>query len=187
MREVGFKRYLVEQMALRPGMCVLDLGCGTGTLTIMIKGSHPDVEVMGLDADPAVLATAQEKAARAGVPVRFELGLATSLPFADSYYDRVVSSLVFHHLTMPHKQLALVEVRRVLRPGGEVHILDFGKPYNLYTRLAAAIMRRFEETAEQLAGRLPALLAQSGFADVQTVRRFTTVFGPLASLKGLNP
>lgn len=185
MRETGFKRYLVEQMALRPGMRVLDLGCGTGTLTIMIKASHPDVEVIGIDGDPAVLTIAAGKATRAGVSIQWDSGLAYDLPYSEGSFDRVVSSLVIHHLAAPDKQRAFLEVLRVLRPGGELHILDFGKPHNLYTRLAAAVMRHFEETAEQLDGRLREMLIRSGFTDLNEVRHFTTIVGPLVSLKAV--
>lgn len=67
MREAEIKRFLVEQMAIRPDMHVLDLGCGTGTLTIMIKQLHPNVEVTGIDGDPEVLAIAREKVDRADI------------------------------------------------------------------------------------------------------------------------
>lgn len=187
MREAGFKRSLVEQMALHPGMCALDLGCGTGTLTIMIKQFHPDVEVTGIDGDPDVLAIAREKAAEVGVSVQWDSGMAYDLPYAASSFDRVVSSLVIHHLTMPDKQRTFIEVLRVLRPGGELHILDFGKPYNLYTRLAAAVIRHFEETAAQLDGRLPGMLTSSGFTELDEIGRFTTIFGPLIALKAVKP
>ncbi|MBE2199496.1 MAG: class I SAM-dependent methyltransferase [Anaerolinea sp.] len=187
MREAGFKRSLVEQMALRPGMRVLDLGCGTGTLAIMLEQLQPEVEVTGIDGDLEVLAIAQEKAARAGVSIQWDSGMAYDLPYADGSFDRVVSSLVIHHLTMPDKQRTFREVLRVLRPGGEFHILDFGKPHNLYTRLAAAVIRHFEETAVQLDGRLPEMLIHSGFTELGEVSHFTTVFGPLTSLKAIKP
>lgn len=183
MRELAFRRHLVGQMALRPGMRVLDLGCGTGTLTLMIKTAHPDVEIIGLDGDPQVLALARTKAARAGVAIRWDLGLADTLPYPTGLFDRVVSSLVMHHLAVPDKQRALAEVRRVLRPGGELHILDFGRPHNPYTHMMASIMRHFEETAAQLDGRLPAMLAQGGFTQVVEIEHFTTVVGPLVALK----
>lgn len=187
MREAEIKRFLVEQMALRPDMHVLDLGCGTGTLTIMIKQLHPNVEVTGIDGDPAVLAIAAEKAAGAGVSVQWDSGLAHDLPYTAGRFDRIVSSLVMHHLNMPDKQRAFQEALRILRPGGELHILDFGRPHNLYTRLAAAIIRHFEETAEQLDGRLPEMIKNSGFTEVEEIHHFTTVFGPLASLKVVKP
>lgn len=183
MREMAFRRHLVGQMALRPSMRVLDLGCGTGTLTIMIKTAQPDVEIIGLDGDPQVLALAHTKAVSAGVAIHLALGLADALPYPTGLFDRVVSSLVLHHLTVPDKQRALTEARRVLRPGGELHILDFGRPHNLYTRMMASIMRHFEETAAQLDGRLPAMLAQGGFTLVEEVDHFTTVVGPLVALK----
>jgi SAM-dependent methyltransferase len=94
---------------------------------------------------------------------------------------------VIPHLNVPNKQRAFQEALRVLRPGGELHILDFGRPHNLYTRLAAAIIRHFEETAEQLDGRLPEMLLRSGFTEQDKGHHFTTIFGPLASLKVVKP
>jgi ubiquinone/menaquinone biosynthesis C-methylase UbiE len=187
MREVGFKQRLVGQMDLRPGMRVLDLGCGTGTLTIMIKARHPEVDVIGVDGDPGVLAIANEKAARAGVPIQWDSGMAYDLPYLDDAFDRVVSSLVIHHLAVPDKRRAFLEVLRVLRPGGELHVLDFGKPHNLYTGFMAAIMRHLEETAAHFDGRLPEMLIGSGFTELDEVRHFTTIFGPLTSLKAVKP
>jgi ubiquinone/menaquinone biosynthesis C-methylase UbiE len=187
MREEEIKRHFVGQMGLRPGMRLLDVGCGTGTLAILILQTQPGVIVSGLDGDPDVLARAAAKAARAGVAVQWNRGLATELPYADGSFDRVVSSLVTHHLTVTDKQEALAEAYRVLRPGGELHVLDFGPPFDAYTRLAAAIMRHFEEVAAQFDGRLPALIRAAGFAEPEAGRRFTVLFGPLHVWRTLKP
>jgi SAM-dependent methyltransferase len=63
-RERTFKHRLLSQAQIEPGMRVLDLGCGTGTLAVWLKQRTPAAEVVGLDADPAVLALARRKATR---------------------------------------------------------------------------------------------------------------------------
>src|SRR3990170_3351836 len=72
MPEDRFKRHLIRQAEIRRGHRVLDLGCGTGTLTILIKQLHPESEVIGLDGDPKVLEIARAKAKRAGVEIAFQ-------------------------------------------------------------------------------------------------------------------
>ena len=99
MREDIFKRHLIEQAQIKPGMHLLDLGCGTGTLTIMIKQMHPEVDVVGLDGDPAILEIAHLKAEQAGIHITLDEGRAYQLPYPDHSFDRVLSSLVIHHLT----------------------------------------------------------------------------------------
>jgi len=91
MREERFKRILVAQAGLQTGQRALDLGCGTGTLTIMLKRAYPGADVVGLDGDPRVLEIARRKAAEAGVGIAFDLGMAFDLPYLDNSFDRVVS------------------------------------------------------------------------------------------------
>ena len=126
LRDEAFKRELVGQCRLQSEMRVLDVGSGTGTLTLLIAAARPHIRVTGVNGDPDVLRIAREKAGGAGVAVELVEGLATALPFADASFDRVTTSLVLHHLTRDHKALALREMHRVLRAGGELHIADWG-------------------------------------------------------------
>jgi ubiquinone/menaquinone biosynthesis C-methylase UbiE len=119
MREETFKHKLTSQANIQPGMNVFDLGCGTGTLTLIIKYAHPEADVTGLDGDPQVLEIARVKSR--GVNIRWDEGLASSLSYSDSTFDRVMTSLVIHHLTTKDKQRTFKEVYRVLKPGGELH------------------------------------------------------------------
>jgi ubiquinone/menaquinone biosynthesis C-methylase UbiE len=116
---------LLEHAALRVGHRVLDIGCGTGTLVVLIKRRYPEVEVVGLDPDPKAFARAARKAGREGLSIQLDRGFADQLPYAESSFDRVFSSFMLHHVEGDAKAATLREVRRVLKPGGRLHLLDF--------------------------------------------------------------
>ena len=187
MREDRFKRRLVNQAEIRGGHRVLDLGCGTGTLTIMSKQSHPGAEVVGLDGDAKVLEIARRKAVKARAEIFLERGMAYQLPYADDSFDRVLSSLVFHHLTSHNKRQTLTEVWRVLRPGGGLHIVEFGPPRAFYARLTALITARSEEMAANVHGLLPEMFREAGFERVEETGQFMTVAGSLSFYRAQKP
>ncbi|HEX9414135.1 MAG TPA: class I SAM-dependent methyltransferase, partial [Ktedonobacterales bacterium] len=136
MRESLFKDQLIRRARIQTGSRVLDLGCGTGTLTLRLKRQQPDAEVVGLDADPQALRIAEAKAVAAGIPIAFDQGMAFALPYADNTFDRVLSSLHFHHLTHEDKARTAREAKRVLQPLGELHVADWGKARNGAMRAA---------------------------------------------------
>lgn len=182
-REKAFKHALVEQAQIAAGQKVLDLGCGTGTLALMLKQRHPSAEVFGIDGDPVILELARKKTNTAGVAVHFDLGLATSLPYSDATYDRVLSSLLFHHLLRDDKLTVLREVHRVLKPGAELHIADWGEPRNRLMRalfMGVQALDGFETTQDSIEGLLPRLMAGTGFSDVKVTRRYATITGTLS-------
>ena len=183
MREDRLKTHLVEQAAIQPGHHVLDLGCGTATLPIRIKQLVPDACIVGLDGDPQVLAIARAKMVRDAVQLDLVQGMAFHLPFPDNTFDRVVSSFVLHHLTPTNKQRTLREVYRVLRPTGELHVLDLGQPHTALAHLISLVTRMFEETADNIQGRLPALFRDTGFAYVIEPAHYLTIVGTLSLFK----
>lgn len=179
-REGTFKRALLDQAAIEAGQQVLDFGCGTGTLAIAAQRRRPGVEVSALDADPAILAIAAGKARRAGADIAFELGRSSALPYADERFDRVLSSLFFHHLSWGDKLLAARQMHRVLRPAGELHVADWGRAGGLASRtafLAIQLLDGFDTTSDNVAGLLPVLFGSAGFSHVEETRRIPTVFG----------
>ena len=185
MRERAFKRRLVAQAAPARGHRVLDLGCGTGTLALMLKEAAPGAHVVGLDVDARILALARAKAARAGIAIDWVEGSAAAPPFPDARFDRITSSLMLHHLTTAEKEATLAAIFRLLRPGGELHVADFGKPHTWFTHVAAAVVCYLdgpERVAANLEGRLPGMAAAAGFTDVVEPERWTTPFGTLAFL-----
>lgn len=183
MREETFKRKLIQQANIQPQMKVLDLGCGTGTLTIMTKRNHPDTQVTGIDGDSEVLRIAQEKSR--GTDIQWDEGLASSLPYPDSTFYRVVTSLVIHHLAKEDKRRAFKEIYRVLKPRGELYVLDFGAPHSSFTRIMTTYMRRLEETADNFDGLIPLFITEAGFGGVQEAENFVTVFGPLSIIQAV--
>ncbi len=180
MREEQFKRDLIRHANIRAGHRVLDLGCGTGTLTILIQQMYPDVQVVGLDADEKILEIARAKARKANAEIIFDQGMAFRLPYPDQAFDRVLSSLVLHHLTREDKQRTLKEAYRVLHMSGEIHIVDFGKPRGIIARSIGAMARRLERAADNLDGLLPVFMRDAGFDRVEEATRYMTVFGMLS-------
>ena len=185
MREETFKRQLIAQAAFRPGQRVLDLGCGTGTLTIMAKQTAPGIEITGLDGDPEVLEIAGKKAAQADVSIKWEQGLAFDLPYPNETFDQVISSLMIHHLVTDDKRRAFREVLRVLKPGGEFQLVDFGAPFNPLTHFQAALMKNLEQGADNFNGLLLPMLNEAGFSSVIIQNQMNNVFGPIALIRAI--
>ena len=184
LREDEFKGRLIDLAQVEPGHRILDVGCGTGTLAMRIYQRQPGAEVHGVDGDPKVLEIARSKIAQAGATVAFERAMAWELPYPDGTFDRVVSSLVFHHLVTDNKRRAAREILRVLRPGGVFILADFGPPRSIPGKAIAWSLRWFEEAADNLAGRLPRFLTDAGFSNVAEIDRFQTYIGPIAYLQG---
>ena len=170
--EKKMRKQIIKQAEIDAGTRILDIGCGTGTVAVMAKSSHPLAEVVGVDGDPRALRIARRKADKAGVEVRLEEGLATSLQYADGSFGRVISSFVFHHLGPEVKRAALKEIRRVLEPGGFFLLQDFGPPVTRLERWCASRSRNVE-LAENLAGKLPCLLREAGFASVEELSQLS--------------
>ncbi len=188
LKESRFRGLLIEQARVEPGYRVLDVGCGTGTLALMLKQTHPLAEVFGVDGDPEVLKIAEQKFRDANVTVNLTQGKASEMPFQENSFDRVVSTLVFHHLDADEKLATLKKVKTWLRPGGELHIADWGKAQNLLMRAAflpVQILDGFKTTSDNVSGRLPELIREAGFDAVEETRREMTLFGTLSLYRGV--
>ena len=183
VRDVRYKNLLIGQADIRAGQSVLDLGCGTGTLAIMVKQKHPSAEVAGLDADPDMLKVARYKSSQLKAPVKFDVGFTNNLPYPNESFDRVLSSIMIHHLKTPDKKKTAQEVFRVLKPGGQLHIVDFGKPVTWYGKMLGPFLHRFEEANDNIDGSLPVFFGEPGLK-TQVLGHFWTFFGDLHFLKG---
>ncbi len=187
-RERSVKRALIENSRVPQGATVVDLGCGTGTLTVWLKQQYPSARVIGLDADPAILEFARAKADAAAIDVEFVEGDASDIPFATRSVDRIVSSLFFHHLQPNIKKRVLSESFRVIAEGGELHISDWGKPKNILMRLLfypVQLLDGFSNTRENVQGLLPDLIMDAGAREVVEMNSFSTMFGTLRLLRAI--
>lgn len=174
---------LLAQAAIRPNHRILDIGCGTGSLIILAKRLHPDVEVAGLDPDPKALARGRRKAKRAAVSVQFDQGFSDELPYPPASFDRVFSSFMFHHLRPDEKKKTVREVHRVLKPGGSLHLLDLvgqeSRPHGLHGVLAR-VLHATHRPGHSHDRQILALMTEAGFVDPQEISRRATLFGRVA-------
>ena len=181
-RERALKRRLAR--GLGAPARVLDVGSGTGTLLALIREEHPSAELVGLDADPRIIDLAR---AKLGDGIRIVHGDATAPPFEPASFDRVVSSLVFHHLTREQKIRALHAIHGVLTDGGELHLADWSAPHDPLMRamfLAVQLLDGFETTGDNVRGELPELVRAAGFRDVSEVYRQRTPLGSMSIIRG---
>ncbi len=123
-RESIWRKKLLTLLAISPGEAILDVGCGTGSLAILLKKAHPDVKVTAFDPDPVALSIAQRKADAAGVSIDWRKGFARDAS-KFGMFDKVVSSLVFHQVSIVEKQLGIASMFAATQPGGLVCIADY--------------------------------------------------------------
>jgi len=148
---------------------------------------QPGAQVWGLDADPQMLARARAKADAEGVEVTFDESLADEMPYPDGSFDVVLSSLFFHHLPRAVKERTCGELARVLRPGGRLHIADWGPPSDPLMRALSVWIRVFdgdEVTRDNLSGELPRILEEGGLEEVRPLGSLRTLFGSLTFYAG---
>jgi len=176
---MGFGRAvqeLISQANIERAHSVLDIGCGTGTLVVMLKRQYSAVQVIGLDPDSKALRRARKKAGRAGVSVELDHGFADDLPYPEASFDRVFSSFMFHHLDEAERERTSREVLRVLKPGGSFHLLDFvadDGAHGFFERLFAGHALMKTNTNE----RILQLVRRAGFTNVTKVKEGSMLFG----------
>src|SRR5260370_30032631 len=142
-------------------------------MAVLIKQMHPEAEVVGIDPDPDALAVSKRKAKRAGLSVEFDRGFADRMPYADASFDRVFSSFMFHHLAADEKSATLGEIRRLLKKGGSLHLLDFVHEHSVHSKTPAhgQLVHRSGAVAERIEGRMTSLMDEAGFVGARELSR----------------
>jgi len=160
-------KMIIEMAKIKQGDQVLDVGCGSGNLTLTAKryvgisGS-----VYGIDASPEMIEVARKKAQRSGATAVFEVGLIEKISYPDATFDVVVSRLVMHHLPDDLKRRGIAEIFRVLKPDGLLFLADFRPPTNpILAHVASALVGHQMMLASNMQSLVP-ILREAGFVDV---------------------
>lgn len=184
------RKTLIAQSDLQPGHRVLDIGCGTGTFIIQIKHLYSNVEIAGLDPDPKALSRAKRKIERDDFVIQLDRGFSENLPYPDASFDRVFSSFMFHHLETDGKQRTLQEVRRVLKPGGSLHLLDFGHSETQHNH-KGSFLSRWIHSSNPLKNnseeQILSLISQNGFANPRRISHRDTFFSRIVYYQAYSP
>jgi ubiquinone/menaquinone biosynthesis C-methylase UbiE len=124
-REKKFRQDEIKLTQLKQGDKVLEIGCGTGTLTLAAKAQvGSSGEVVGIDIAPEMVAVARHKATRKGVGVSFQVGSIASIPFPHNHFDVVICSFMIFHMPEDVRKKGFTEIYRVLKSGGHLFIFD---------------------------------------------------------------
>jgi len=185
MRESLWRPQLIARIAANApqNATIADIGAGTGTLAIALAAARPDLQVLAIDGDPQVLRIA---AAKPGADrVQWVRGLAGAVEQADDGVDGVVMSLLLHHLVPDDKRRVLTDAQRMLRPGGHLHVADWGAPGDPVMTVAFGALRLLdglEGTRDHAAGRIGQIIEECGFLTPLRYLRLRTMWGRLELL-----
>ncbi|MBD3668639.1 MAG: class I SAM-dependent methyltransferase, partial [Kangiella sp.] len=166
-REAIWRNHLVAQIAPQPDEHILDIGCGTGSLAAFLHKLEPDIQFTGIDPDGDVLARARRKLAKTGVNIALIKGFLDETLLADTpAFDKLTTSLVLHQVPVPEKHRILRLGLDLLKPGGSLHIADYGQQRSPVMRAAFRIIQTLdgpEYTTPNAEGIITNLMMEVGY------------------------
>ena len=166
-KERKLRAETIQLAAVSKGETVLDVGCGTGTLTLLAKAEAGETgKVYGIDASPEMIAVARQKAVQKRQAVEFQTGVIEALPFSDKSVDVVLCSMMAHHLPPDLKQRGLAEIYRVLKPVGRLVVVDMKRPETLIQRFGILTLAHHELKTD-VRDLLP-IMEKLGFVSIQS-------------------
>jgi len=163
------RQMTVDHAQIHPGQSVLDVGCGTGAVTIPAKLKVGNKgTAFGIDPASDMIGIARQKAKRAGLEIDFRVGVIESLPFADETFDVVTSSLMMHHLPENLRVEGLSEIWRTLKPGGSLLIAEMRRPSeSAFKKFFTSVVLHHGHVVEFGLQDLPTLLEKAGFEEIE--------------------
>jgi ubiquinone/menaquinone biosynthesis C-methylase UbiE len=168
-RENSLREMTVNLARVKPGDCVLEVGCATGTLTLAAKRqAGSSGKVFGIDIIPGMIERSQQKAAKANLDVTFQLGSIGNIPFPENHFDVVICSFMIFHMSEGVRRKGIAEIYRVLKPQGRLLVLDLGLPSHGVSRMIMKLLLGFM-LKHDLRELIP-MMESSGFSGVQISR-----------------
>lgn len=165
-REHLLRETTVNLAQVKPGESILEIGCGTGTLTLAAKRkAGASGKAFGIDIIPGMIKISQEKAAQANENIQFQIGSIDNIPFPENQFDVVMCSFMIFHMSENTRRKGIAEIYRVLKPGGRLLVLDLAMPTQLLSRLIAKIL--FGGFLQHELQELLPLMETSGFSDIE--------------------
>ena len=180
-REDALRTMTVNLAQVKPGDCVLEVGCATGTLSLAAKRqAGPTGSVFGIDIIPGMIEVSKKKAAQAKLDVTFQLGSIEDIPFPDENFDVVICSFMIFHMSEKVRNKGIKEIYRVLKPQGRLLVLDLALPPNTVSRRILKLFLGF--MLKHDLKELQPILESVGFSQIEISQAKFRVLGlPLLS------
>jgi ubiquinone/menaquinone biosynthesis C-methylase UbiE len=165
-RERVLREETVNLAQMKAGDCVLEIGCGTGTLTLAAKRkAGPSGKAFGIDIIPGMIEASQRKAAEANEEITFRSGSIDDIPFSENQFDVVMCSFMIFHMSETTRRKGIAEIHRVLKPQGRLLVLDMALPAQPLPRAIAKML--FGGMLEHELQELRPLMEASGFSNIE--------------------
>jgi len=165
-REKTLRNMTIELAQLMPGDKVLEVGCGTGTLTLAAKAQvGSSGEVVGIDIAPEMVAVASNKATRKSIDVSFQVGSIENIPFPDNSFNVVMCSFMIFHMPEDVRRKGFIEIYRVLKSDGHLFILDFALPDKPWKR--RFVQMHFGHMMQHDVRELAPVLKEDSFSEIE--------------------
>jgi len=188
MPEKRFRNRLMDEVNPNSNEKILEFGFGTGQNLVIGKLRNSNTKFYGLDIDPKVKRMVESRLKSKNLNIPLKLYDGGKFPFKSNNFDKVFSSLVFHHLDTKVKKHCLKEINRVLKPGGLLIIGDWGKPKSKFRRILFYIVQLldgFKTTQANVEGKLPVFMTECGFQNVNEIDYINTKIGTYCYYKGM--
>jgi ubiquinone/menaquinone biosynthesis C-methylase UbiE len=175
-REDSLRRMTVNLAQVKPGDCVLEVGCATGSLSLAAKRqAGPTGKVVGIDIIPGMIDVSRNKASQAGLDVTFQLSSIEDLPFPDKNFDVVMCSFMIFHMSEKVRNKGIKEIYRVLKPKGILLVLDLALPTKTVSRRILKLFLGFMLKHELK--ELQPIMESTGFSDIEISQAKYRVIG----------
>ena len=190
MPEKKFRTRLIDELNPLDKEKILEFGYGTGQHLLLAVARNHLAQYTGLDIDPKAKNIVERKLRKREIEIILDIYNGETFPYKDNSFDKVYSSLVFHHLDGDTKSSCLLETHRVLKPGGQLIIGDWGKAKTKLMRFAfyaVQLLDGFKTTKDNVEGKLPDIIKNAGFEKVNETGYINTKIGTYCYYSGQKP